>query len=67
MHARPFTCWLLTACFLAGVPDAASPSSDDLAAKAQKGREAMAAGRFDEAAALYAEITRALRTSRAWP
>jgi tetratricopeptide (TPR) repeat protein len=35
-------------------------AAEDLAAKAQRGKEAMAAGRFDEAAALYAEITRAL-------
>jgi predicted Zn-dependent protease len=46
------------ACFLAGA--AAVPAAEDLAAKAQRGREAMAAGRFDEAAALYAEITRVL-------
>jgi predicted Zn-dependent protease len=33
---------------------------DDLAAKAQRGKEAMSAGRFDEAAALYREIVKAL-------
>jgi tetratricopeptide (TPR) repeat protein len=55
-----FTSWLLAAGFLAGAADPARPSSDDLAAKAQRGKEAMAAGRFEEAAALYAEITRAL-------
>ena len=42
----------------AALPALAAP--DDLAAKARRGRDAMAAGRFDEAAALYAEITRAL-------
>ena len=61
MPARGFSGWLLTACLMAGTAVPALPSSvDDLAAKAQKGREAMAAGRFEEAAALYAEITRAL-------
>jgi predicted Zn-dependent protease len=48
------------ACFSAGAAVSASPSSDDLAAKAQRGKEAMAAGRFDDAAVLYAEIARAL-------
>jgi tetratricopeptide (TPR) repeat protein len=61
MRALSFAGWLLTAWLLAGGAVSARPSTvDDLAAKAQKGREAMAAGRFDEAAALYAEITRAL-------
>ena len=55
-----FGCCLLAACFLASAAASASPSSDDLAAKAQRGKEAMAAGRFDEAASLYAEITQAL-------
>jgi len=59
IHAA--TSRLLAACFLAAVPAAAGSSSpDDLAATARRGKEAMAAGRFDEAAALYAEITRAL-------
>jgi tetratricopeptide (TPR) repeat protein len=35
-------------------------SPEDLAAKARQGKEAMAAGRFDEAAALYAGIVQAL-------
>jgi predicted Zn-dependent protease len=38
----------------------AAAAPEDLAAKARHGKEAMAAGRFDEAAALYAEIARAL-------
>ncbi|HEY2946210.1 MAG TPA: tetratricopeptide repeat protein [Vicinamibacteria bacterium] len=50
----------LTVCFLMPAAALAHPAADDLAAKAQRGKEAMAAGRFDEAAALYAEITRAL-------
>jgi tetratricopeptide (TPR) repeat protein len=49
----------LIVCFLTAAAPA-HPDADDLAAKAQRGKEAMAAGRFDEAAALYAEITRAL-------
>jgi len=60
IHTASFSCWLLAASFLAGAARPARPSADDLAAKAQRGKEAMAAGRFDEAAALYAEITRAL-------
>jgi predicted Zn-dependent protease len=39
---------------------AASPQSDDLALKALRGKEAMAAGRFDEAASLYGAIVQAL-------
>jgi predicted Zn-dependent protease len=39
---------------------AAQTGADDLAAKAQRGKEAMAASRFDEAASLYREIVRAL-------
>jgi predicted Zn-dependent protease len=49
----------LFALLLAGGPALAGPQ-DDLAAKAQRSREAMAAGRFDEAASLYGEIVRAL-------
>jgi predicted Zn-dependent protease len=60
LHAPSLTCWLLAASSFAGAAGPARPSSDDLAAKAQRGKEAMAAGRFDEAAALYSEITRAL-------
>jgi predicted Zn-dependent protease len=59
MHVPSFACWLLAACFLEGAGNA-SPSSEELALKARKGKDAMAAGRFDEAAALYAQITRAL-------
>jgi len=58
MLAPPHVGPLLAALLVAGAaPDF---QADDLAAKAQRGKEAMAAGRFDEAAALYAEITRAL-------
>jgi len=35
-------------------------TGDDLAVKAQRGKEAMAAGRFDEAADLYRDVVRAL-------
>ena len=45
---------------LAGTPTAAGPPSEELAARARQGRVAMAAGRFDEAARLYAEIVREL-------
>jgi tetratricopeptide (TPR) repeat protein len=38
----------------------AGPAASDLAAVAERGRAAMAAGRFAEAAQLYAEIVRAL-------
>ena len=51
---------LLAALVLAGAPVAAAPQADELAAKAQQGKEAMAAGRFDEAAALYGAIVQAL-------
>jgi tetratricopeptide (TPR) repeat protein len=44
----------------AGALAAAAPQTDELAAKARQGKEAMAAGRFDEAAALYVEIVQAL-------
>lgn len=60
LHAPSLTCWLLAASSFAGAARPALSPSDDLTAKARKGKEAMAAGRFDEAAALYAEITRAL-------
>src|SRR5690349_23147405 len=59
MPAPPRVGSLLAAFLLAGAAPA-RPAADDLAAKAQRGKAAMAAGRFDEAAALYAEITRAL-------
>ena len=51
---------LLVACLLADTAVFAGALPQDLAAKARRGREAMAAGRFDEAAVLYAEVTRAL-------
>jgi tetratricopeptide (TPR) repeat protein len=50
---------LLAALVLASAGTSAVPP-EDLAAKARRGKEAMAAGRFDEAAALYAQIARAL-------
>jgi tetratricopeptide (TPR) repeat protein len=50
----------LALCCLCGAVVSAVPPGEDLAAKARRGKEAMAAGRFDEAAALYAEITRAM-------
>jgi len=59
MPAPPLVGSVLAAFLVAGVAPA-QPAVDDLAAKAQRGREAMAAGRFDEAAAVYTEITRAL-------
>jgi predicted Zn-dependent protease len=52
--------WLLAVGLLAGSPLFASPPAEDLAAKAQRGKEAMAAGRFDQAAAVYAEIVQLL-------
>ena len=55
---RSFVCWSLAACLFAAAPGA--HASEDLAAKAARGKEAMAAGRFEEAGALYAEIVRAL-------
>jgi len=54
-----FVFWLMV-CLLPSSAALVHAAPDDLAAKAQRGKEAMAAGRFDEAAALYAEITRAL-------
>jgi len=60
MNTRSFICGLLAACFVAGATRSARAASDDLAAKARMGKDAMATGRFDEAAALYAEVTRAL-------
>ena len=51
---------LLAVIVFAGAPAAATPLADELAAKAQQGKEAMAAGRFDEAATLYAAIVQAL-------
>ncbi|HVQ29273.1 MAG TPA: tetratricopeptide repeat protein, partial [Vicinamibacteria bacterium] len=51
---------LIAAALCAGAGRAAEPPSDELAAKARRGKEAMAAGRFTEAAGLYAEIVRAL-------
>ena len=59
MPAPPLVGPLLAALLVAGAAPAFQ-AADDLAAKAQRGKEAMAAGHFDEAAALYAEITRAL-------
>jgi tetratricopeptide (TPR) repeat protein len=54
----------LFAAFLAlivlGASASALPPPEDLAAKARQGKQAMAAGRFDEAATLYAGIVQAL-------
>jgi predicted Zn-dependent protease len=58
--SSPLTGVLLAALAFAGAPVAAAPQADELAAKAQQGKEAMAAGRFDEAAVLYGAIVRAL-------
>ena len=58
--SRSRAAWLLAACLLAGSSASASPPTEDLAAKAQRGKEAMAAGRFDQAAAVYAEIVQLL-------
>jgi predicted Zn-dependent protease len=51
---------MLVACLSAWATVFADPPAEDLAAKSAHGKEAMAAGRFDQAAALYAEIVRAL-------
>ena len=51
---------LLAALVVAGASVSAAPQTDELTARAQQGREAMAAGRFDEAAALYAAVVQAL-------
>jgi len=51
---------LLVSLLLAGTPVVAAPQADDVAAKARQGRDAMAAGRFEEAAALYGAVVRAL-------
>jgi predicted Zn-dependent protease len=41
-------------------PEAARPQTDDLAARAQQGKQAMAAGHFDDAVTHYAAIVQAL-------
>ena len=55
---------LLAGCLLTGLlavtSATAGPPAEDLAAKAQQGNEAMAAGRFDEAVTLYAAVVQAL-------
>lgn len=51
---------ILTAFLLAAGRVSAAPPPDELAAKAEQGKQAMAAGRFDEAAALYGAIVEAL-------
>jgi len=51
---------LLAALLGAGRPVSAVQPPEELAAKAQQGKAAMAAGRFDEAAALYRVIVKAL-------
>jgi len=54
--ARPFRCFCLLLLASAGLP----AQSDELAAKSQRGKEAMAAGRFAEAASIYSDLVRAL-------
>lgn len=57
--ARQLCCFVLAFSLL--VPfDPASAQSPDLAAKSKQGSEAMAAGRFEEAVGIYAELARAL-------
>ncbi|HSB61569.1 MAG TPA: tetratricopeptide repeat protein, partial [Vicinamibacteria bacterium] len=53
-------CCLLAAGHPAALAAPAGLPPEDLAAKARQGKEAMAAGRFGEAAALYAEVVRVL-------
>jgi predicted Zn-dependent protease len=52
--------WLTILLLVAGGTGYAGPQADDLTAKAQQAKEAMAAGRFDEASSLYGAIARAL-------
>jgi predicted Zn-dependent protease len=52
-------CLIAASVLVLATASAAAPP-EDLADKARRGKEAMAAGRFDEAAVLYSEITRAL-------
>lgn len=58
---REMALWLLLV-FLVTPPWAggAAPQQDQLAAKSQQGREALQAGRFEEAVSIYTEIVRAL-------
>jgi predicted Zn-dependent protease len=58
--SSPLTGVLLAVLVFAGALVTATPQADELAAKAQRGKEAMAAGRFDEAAVLYGAIVQAL-------
>jgi predicted Zn-dependent protease len=51
---------LLAALVLAGGAASAGSQSDELTAKAERGKQAMAAGRFDEAATVYAAIVATL-------
>jgi predicted Zn-dependent protease len=59
-HAGSLARLLAAAWLLAGTSASPGAAAEDLAAKARRGKDAMAAGRFDEAARLYGEITRAL-------
>jgi predicted Zn-dependent protease len=56
----PLATGLAAALSLAVVSASVAQPSADLAAKARRGQEAMAAGRFAEAAALYSEIVRVM-------
>ena len=64
MNSRPLPqslAGLLLAVFIfAGGGVSAGPQTDDLTAQAQQGKEAMAAGRFDDAVTHYAAIVQAL-------
>jgi tetratricopeptide (TPR) repeat protein len=57
--APPVAAWPLCSLLAAAVA-LAQPPADDLAARAQQGKAAMAAGRYDEAAAIYGDIVKAL-------
>ena len=58
-RARALLTCMITLHLLA-TPASAAAQSDEIAAKKKAGEAAIAAGRFDEAASLYAEIVRAV-------
>ena len=51
---------MLATCLVAVAPEAATSQTDALAARAQQGKQAMAAGHFEEAVTHYAAIVQAL-------
>lgn len=51
---------VLILCALLFLPALLPAQSADLAAKAQRGKQAMAAGRFDQAASIYGELVQAI-------